>query len=150
MGNTERQCQQSLQFVLELIAELGFHVNYDKSSLTPSQVFKFLGMEFDLRKGVVRPTFERIGEILAGVRLLLSPRRVSAGSWLSLLGTLNATFAMVRLGRLRGRPIQAYLRTQWKQATGNMEDLIKSPPESWAVKFRWWLNSSRLRKGVSL
>ncbi len=150
VGNSAEDCQESIQIVLQIIEQLGFRVNQEKSSLVPSQVFTFLGMEFDLRQGVVRPTQKRVEAIIQGITSIIGPLDHSAREWLSLLGVLSATYPMVNLGRLRGRPLQQYLKSKWTQSSGDLEDLVPVPPSSLLPQLRWWLDRDRLRQGVSL
>ena len=51
-------CLQHTQSLVALCRELGWLVNKDKSELEPKQVFNFVGYQFDLREGKVRPTSE--------------------------------------------------------------------------------------------
>ena len=67
-------CLQHTQTLVALCRELGWLVNKEKSELDPKQVFNFIGYQFDLREGKVRPTSERwqtltdkILSILSGV-----------------------------------------------------------------------------------
>ena len=52
-------CLQHTQTLVALCRELGWLVNKEKSELEPKQVFNFIGYQFDLKKGRVRPTPER-------------------------------------------------------------------------------------------
>ena len=49
---------QHTQTLVALCQELGWLVNKDKSELNSKQVFNFVGYEFDLKEGRVRPTQE--------------------------------------------------------------------------------------------
>ena len=51
-------CLQHTQTLVALCRELGWLVNEEKSELEPKQVFNFVGYQFDLREGRVRPTPE--------------------------------------------------------------------------------------------
>ena len=50
---------QHTQTLVTLCQELGWLVNKEKSELAPKQVFNFVGYQFDLKEGKVRPTQER-------------------------------------------------------------------------------------------
>ena len=49
-------CHQHTQDLVKICQELGWLVNLDKSELEPMQIFNFVGYQFDLRAGRVRPT----------------------------------------------------------------------------------------------
>ena len=62
-------CLQHTQDVVKICQELGWLVNLENSELEPKQIFDFVGYQFDLRAGRVRPTpwqnlQDKISEIL--------------------------------------------------------------------------------------
>ena len=58
-ATSHQTCLQHTQTLVALCRELGWLVNEEKSELDPKQVFNFVGYQFDLREGKVRPTPER-------------------------------------------------------------------------------------------
>ena len=58
-ATSHRVCLQHTQTLVSLCKELGWLVNEEKSELEPKQVFNFVGYQFDLKEGRVRPTTER-------------------------------------------------------------------------------------------
>ena len=58
-ATSHQTCLQHTQTLVALCRELGWLVNEEKSELEPKQVFNFVGYQFDLREGKVRPTPER-------------------------------------------------------------------------------------------
>ena len=52
-------CLQHTQDLVKICQELGWLVNLEKSELEPKQIFDFVGYQFDLRAGQVRPTPDR-------------------------------------------------------------------------------------------
>ena len=57
-ATSHQTCLQHTQTLVALCRELGWLVNKEKSELDPKQVFNFVGYQFDLREGKVRPTPE--------------------------------------------------------------------------------------------
>ena len=55
-ASTLHTCLQHTQTLVTLCQELGWLVNKEKSELAPKQVFNFVGYQFDLKEGKVRPT----------------------------------------------------------------------------------------------
>ena len=51
-----RDISQHTQTLVALCRELGWLMNKEKSELDPKQVFNFVGYQFDLKEGKVRPT----------------------------------------------------------------------------------------------
>ena len=52
-------CLQHTQILMKMCQRLGWLVNVEKSELEPKQIFNFVGYQFDLRSGRVRPTPDR-------------------------------------------------------------------------------------------
>ena len=57
-ATSHQTCLQHTQTLVALCREIGWLVNEEKSELEPKQVFNFVGYQFDLREGKVRPTPE--------------------------------------------------------------------------------------------
>ena len=105
--------QQTLQLVA-LCQKLAGIVNLEKSELLPSQVFNFVGYQYDLRLGRVRPTQERWTALLSKIQTLLNCQSCLVRHLMSLIGLLTATEKQVHLGRLHMRPIQWHLKKHWR------------------------------------
>ena len=58
-ATSHRVCLQHTQDLVKICQELGWLVNLEKSELEPKQIFDFVGYQFDLRAGRVRPTPDR-------------------------------------------------------------------------------------------
>ena len=74
IATSYQTCLQHTQTLVVLCQELGWLVNKEKSELVRKQVFNFVGYQFDLKEGKVRPTPEhwqafadKIQSILSGV-----------------------------------------------------------------------------------
>ena len=52
-------CLKQTRDLVALCRELGWLVNLEKFELTPKQVFNFVGYQYDLVEGKVRPTQEK-------------------------------------------------------------------------------------------
>ena len=71
-------CLQHTQTLVALCQDLGWLVNMEKSELDPKQVFDFVGNQFNLKEGKVRPTLDwwqtlttKIRELLTGLTCLV-------------------------------------------------------------------------------
>ena len=65
-------CLQHTQKLLTLCKDLGWLVNEEKSELEPKQIFNFVGYQFDLEEGRVRPTQERWLALTDKIQSILS------------------------------------------------------------------------------
>ena len=121
--------------LVTLCQELGWLVNKEKSELVPKQVFNFVGYQFDLKEGKVRPTEERWQALTHKIRSILSDPLCPVQQFMSLIGLLTATEKQVHLGRLHMRPIQWHLKNNWR-VPESLEKVIPVP-KSLHPHLRW-------------
>ena len=76
------------------------------------QVFNFVGYQFDLKEGKVRPTSERWQSLIDKIQTILYDPVLLVRQFMSLIGLLKATEKQVHLGRLHVRPIQLQLKKE--------------------------------------
>ena len=147
-ASTHDTCLQHTQTLITLCQELGWLVNKEKSELVPKQVFNFVGYQFDLKEGRVRPTEERWQTLTDKIRSILSDPLCPVRQFMSLIGLLTATEKQVHLGRLHMRPIQWHLKYNWR-VPESLEKVIPVP-KSLHPHLRWWLEESNVLLGQPL
>ena len=147
-ASTHDTCLQHTQTLVTLCQELGWLVNREKSELVPQQVFNFVGYQFDLKEGKVRPTEERWQTLTDKIRSILSDPVCPVRKFMSLIGLLTATEKQVHLGRLHMRPIQWHLKNKWR-VPGSLEKVIPVPT-SLHPHLRWWLEEGNVLLGQPL
>ena len=149
VGATSHQiCLQHTQTLVALCRELGWLVNKEKSELDPKQVFNFVGYQFDLREGKVRPTPEHWQTLTDKILSILSGPVCPVRQFMSLIGLLKATEKQVHLGRLYMRPIQWHLKNNWR-VPESLEKVIPVP-RSLHPHLRWWMEESNVLPGQPL
>ena len=97
-ASTQDTCLQHTQTLVTLCQELGWLVNKEKSELVPKQVFNFVGYQFDLKEGRVRPTEDRWQTLTDKIRSIMSDPVCPVRQFMSLIGLLTATEKQVHLG----------------------------------------------------
>ena len=145
---TKESCHQGTQSLLALCQELGWMVNMQKSELEPQQVFDFVGYQYDLLNGVVRPTQNRWEALQQKITVLLQNRSCRVRTFMSLIGLLTATEKHVTLGRLHMRPIQWHLKKHWR-VPESLEKEIPIP-RSLHQYLQWWTQEENVLKGQPL
>ena len=145
---TKESCHQGTQSLLALCQELGWMVNMQKSELEPQQVFDFVGYQYDLLNGVVRPTQNRWEALQHKITVLLQNRFCRVRTFMSLIGLLTATEKQVPLGRLHMRPIQWHLKKHWR-VPESLEKEIPIP-RSLHQYLQWWTQEENVLKGQPL
>ena len=66
-------CLQHTKTLVALCQDLGWLVTFKKSELEPKQVFDFVGYQFNLKEGKVRPTLDRWQTLKTKTRKLSGP-----------------------------------------------------------------------------
>ena len=146
-ATSHQTCLQHTQTLVALCRELCWLVN-KKSELVPKQVFNFVGYQFDLREGKVRPTSERWQTLTDKIVSILSGPVCPVWQFMSLIGLLTATEKQVHLGRLHMRPIQWHVKNNWR-ILESLEKVIPVP-RSLHPHLKWWLEESNVLSGQPL
>ena len=113
-ASSHETCRQHTQNLVVLCQDLGWLVNKEKSELVPKQVFYFVGYQFNLKEGKVRPTPECWQALTDKIQSILSGPVCPVRQFMSLIGLLTATEKQVHLGRLHMRPIKWHLKNNWR------------------------------------
>ena len=133
--------------ILNLLAQLGFLVNAEKSKLVPSQDITYIGGRFLLDKGIVLPTVERISKLQAMVRGIMVCSG-TARQYLQMLGLMASCIEVIPYARLHMRPTQLHLLYWWKPVSGDLE--VQIPKSQHLVNhLKWWLQEANIFKGRS-
>ena len=138
-------CLQNTQTLVRICQKLGWLVNSEKSELEPKQAFNFVGYQFDLRSGRVRPTPDWWQSLQDKIKSLLLLPACPVRQFMSLIGLLTATEKQVHLGRLHMRPIQWHLKNNWR-VPESLEKIIPLP-RSLHPHLQWWINESNVLQG---
>ena len=147
-AGSHQDCLHHTQILVKMCQDLGWLENLEKSELEPKQVFNFVGYQFDLRSGRVRPTPDRWQSLQGKIQTLLSLPACPVRQFMSLIGLLTATEKQVHLGRLHMRPIQWHLKNNWR-VPESLEKVIPLP-RSLHPHLQWWLNESNVLQGQPL
>ena len=145
---SHQDCLQHTRTLVKMCQDLGWMVNVEKSELEPKQVFDFVGYQFDLRSGRVRPTLDRWQSLQEKIQRLLVLPACPVRQFMSLIGLLTATEKQVHLGRLHIRPIQWHLKNNWR-IPESLEKVIPIP-KSLHPHLQLWLKEDNVLQGQPL
>lgn len=134
--------------ILNLLINLGFLVNREKSALIPTQRITYLGGVFQLDKGLVFPTEERLEKLKLAVYKLMRGQ-ATALDFLHLLGILASCIQLIPFTRLHMRPIQIHMLQQWKPSSQIYSKKIPVTPQL-TSHLKWWLQTQNISQGKSL
>ena len=147
-ATSHQDCLQHTQTLVKMCQDLGWLVNVEKSELEPKQVFDFVGYQFDLRSGRVRPTPDRWQSLQEKIQKLVVLPACPVRQFMSLIGLLTATEKQVHLGQLHMRPIQWHLKNNWR-IPESLEKVIPMP-KSLHPHLQWWLEEDNVLQGQPL
>ena len=147
-ARSQETCLHHTQILVKMCQDLGWLVNLEKSELEPKQVFDFVGYQFDLRSGRVRPTPDRWQSLQDKIQVLLLSPACPVRQFMSLIGLLTATEKQVHLGRLHMRPLQWHLKNNWT-VPESLEKIIPLP-RTLHPHLQWWLDEDNVLQGQPL
>ena len=147
-AGSHQVCLRHTQHLVKICQDLGWLVNLDKSELEPKQIFDFVGYQFDLKVGRVRPTPDRWQSLQEKILEILDQPTCPVRQFMSLIGLLTATEKQVHLGRLHMRPIQWHLKNSW-DVPESLEKVIPIPI-SLHPHLQWWLLEDNVLSGQPL
>ena len=147
-ADTPEQAQLHAQTTIRVLQFLGWIINFEKSDLTPSQDFQFIGMQFNTRRFTVAPLPKVRLKVQSVHQHWMANPNITARDLHRLLGMLVFMASLVRRGRLRLRPVQWWAVTAWCQRTGNWSDRIQVP--QWVLSEVAWWSSPAVLQGLPL
>ena len=147
-ADTPEEAQLHSQTIIKVLQFLGWIINFEKSDLTPSQDFQFIGMQFNTRRFTVAPLPKMRIKVQSVHQHWMANPNITARDLHRLLGMLVFMASLVRRGRLRLRPVQWWAATAWCQRTGNWSDRIQVP--QWVLSEVAWWSSPAVLQGLPL
>ncbi|CAJ0959122.1 unnamed protein product [Ranitomeya imitator] len=148
-GLSRRDCSQNLQLTLDTLLRLGWIINYQKSSLIPTQRLEFLGMEFDTSQAQVFLPKEKFLSLRRGVRVLKSPSPLSLRLAMRVLGKMVASMEAVPYAQFHSRPLQLALLSAWDRNSLSLDCPFRLSPRV-KQSLSWWTLSTSILRGRAI
>ena len=126
-----------LQEVLLCAQSLGFLVNWEKSSLVPSQVPIYLGAALDFPRQIARPADHWIVSLILLVSRLVASPSAPARLWQQFLGHLASLKDLVVDCLFLSRPLQIYFLRHFRPLRDSPDLLIPLSPEIRVFCLAW-------------
>ena len=114
IGSSREECLRHVDETLRLLERVGFIVNVAKSSLTPSQHFRFLGLQWDTVSGVIGIDDEKRLAVVDRASAMLKSPQPRCRDLQCLLGHMTSVLPAVPLMRLHCRYLQRDLNTVYR------------------------------------
>ncbi len=103
--NQHKIPQQTYQ-TIHLSTKLGWLINFPKSELIPTLFPKYVGVQYDLKLGLGRPTLNKVRELESVIQTILKQKGGTTRQWAKLIGKMGSMSRQIELGSLHRRPIQ--------------------------------------------
>ena len=149
VADSPSQAIEGSGFVLNLAISLGWIPNWEKSHLSPTQTFEYVGVEYDLRRGVALPPGKRVQKTKLAIEEALGRPSITARQCLSIVGLLASMEKQVPFGRCFLRPVQWCLASQWRILTDRLDQTVVLDERARGA-MRWWLDPQNLFRGMPL
>ena len=145
-ADSEEEANTHTATVVSHLTSLGFILNYEKSSMVPSQQTTFLGVELDSTKPWARLSQERIQRFLSCLTAFQEGARVPYKLCEKVSGFMASAIHLVRLGRYYMRPFQKWrISLRIPSSQGNRKVYVTS---ACAQALRPWQRAAFLSRGV--
>ena len=137
MGFTKEEVNKSVAYVANLLNILGFHINMEKSELTPTQTIEFLGFILDSNHMTVSLTGEKVQKIKQLATQVLDQKVFSVRFLAQFLGNCVASFPAVEFGPYHTKEIEMSKIATLKKNGWDFEGLTSL--SDWAIPHVvWW------------
>lgn len=139
-GETVESCLDNVQKTTNLLKKLGFEINYEKSSLTPSKECKFLGFIINSNRFSLELTQEKRKTLIRLSQQFLNKSQCTIRSFAHLMGSLVAACPAVAYGWLYTKLAEREKHLALIRSRGNYDNIMTI---SGKVKsdISWWLNN---------
>ena len=138
--------RDQVHMVSDLVQRLGFIINFQKSTLQPSQKVQFLGSHLDFTKGMVFPTGERVQSVIRCASQLLREATPPARLWMTMLGLIACPKYMLPQSILRMWVIQLHVLDRFRSHKDSLSHRISKTTEV-SNALLWWTQPSNVQRG---
>ena len=106
-GKTYLICLENVRKTIDMLQNLGFTINFDKSVLIPQQEITFLGLIFNSVSMTVTLTQEKKDKIFNLCIKAMNNTTITIRSLASLIGNFTAAFPAIPLGKFYYRNLES-------------------------------------------
>jgi len=146
VGPSRSETARVTSVTVSLLESLGWVINMEKSSLIPSQSVIYLGARLDFERGTISASEKRAETLVQLASDFPLQRQRQAREWLRLLGVMASLVDIIPLCKLRMRPLQFNLLSQYSPAS---DDLSKRVTLEQGVEedLAWWTSQRNVGTG---
>lgn len=147
LAKDPEQLRKDLAIVLRLLLDLGFNINWEKSSLVPQQVIRYLGVILDLKNLTLSLPEEKVQRMNAAASRLAGLETSTRRELESFLGLGNFCANYLPLGRLRLLPLVRWVNRH--TCVASRDQVVSLSPE-FRVLLAHWTSRTYLSSAVPM
>ena len=107
ISDTAKHCSKNVNETINLLSELGFAINYEKSVLIQAHSIKFLlGFIIDSNTMTIRPRSEKLSKLKDMAQSLLNNKIPTVYNLASFIGFIVSNFPAVKYGQIHYRNLE--------------------------------------------
>lgn len=142
-GCTASECAENIADSKDLLQDLGFHINEDKSVCLPTQVLPHLGFTLNSMDMTVSLGEDKVTNIKElGGAILSKHHRLSIRMVASFIGYCVSCFPGVEFGKLHYREMERDKSAALKMCCGNYDGPI-TLSQGAKQEIHWWLDNAQ-------
>lgn len=134
-----QECANNVKITVQLLEQLGFHINYHKSSLTPKQNCRFLGFILDTKHMSINLPVEKRKNIYSNIVKFKKLNACEIRDFAKFLGTLVAACPAIKYGFLYTKLLEREKYLSLKKENQNYKAIMILSVNVKA-DLTWWEN----------
>jgi len=139
-GDSYEDCLYSLRATSDLLTNLGFVINKEKSMVTPKRLVKVLGFHLDSINMKITLTEDKISAITLLCKQLKESNVITIRFLAKVIGNLVACFPAVTYGQLYYRQLEHIKVKELSFNKGNYDAKLRVPTSVKSI-MTWWINN---------
>ncbi|KAJ8914276.1 hypothetical protein NQ315_011010 [Exocentrus adspersus] len=140
LGKNEKECTNNLNFTSQFLTSLGFLINKEKSTLTPTQIIKFLGFTYNSKEMLMSVPIDKKSKILSLIKTVRRKAVIRIRDFAKFIGTLVSICPAIPYGWMHLKEFEREKYTALKKSQGDYDALMEIR-EKLIVEFIWWENN---------
>ena len=146
IGSSVQILREHTALVIELLQNLGFIINYERSLLTPTPVLEFLGFLINSKTMKFYLPQTKVAKVLDLCKSLLKENPISLHLLAQLQGFLESCRPAVWLAPLHFRHLQSCLIRQVALNKGSYQGTVLLDPQA-REELQWWITNIKRVNG---
>ena len=139
-ADSSEQCVEHCNLALSILRQLGYVVNFEKSSLIPSQKIEHLGLLLDSINMTVSLNEDKVRNIIKLCKEMINIQHPSIRTVAKLVGTMISYLPGIEFGKLHYRQLEHCKIKALQNANGNYEAKMTLSADA-LCDVQWWLQN---------